>query len=1042
MIGKFVCDTQFGPSKVLSVDGSRYEVEYFISPWNRKKWTVDINRVKPLRLFEQTRVYVKDANRWRMGRVIMAHEIDQGGFDYDIQFPNKHTKRFQEEDIYCRCWSDHDDPTATLALGGMETQFWYEHRQRFTTSLLAQRTACRGLSSILSSRIELVPHQIEVARRVLEDPLQRYLLADEVGMGKTIEAGIVIRQFLLSGSPGSVWIVVPDTLMRQWELELKDKFIIDDFPKRVHVISTNSLSKIPSHQVSFLVVDEAHHLVANDIPPDLLRLADATPRLLLLSATPSLGKSDVLLRLLKLLDPDCYANVDPVEFSQRVEKRDKYGLFLRGLRVDANSIVLHQRLRGLPELCGNDLEALRLGKDVSDALLTENKVVIGQSINALRGHIADVHRIHQRLIRTRRRDATGWFWPRGPEVLSDAVPNLNHIQICFVKDSRYEELFDLFDQWRIDIASKFRSTSDYRKELVNYIISLFNAMGCGIACFVHALANMPHKFLDTEWSEAFDKALLVPNIESERSHQIAIAIKTQIDELCTNRIAVFGSDSQDVEDCAKALSALIGKNKVLIARKIDEGCEDIATSFQFDSDAQVLFCRSNEEEGLNLHFVNTIIHLDIPFSPARIEQRIGRLDRFGRKAKRLEQMLILPSIQEESSLWKAWFDVLAQAFNVFNVPIADVQFSLDLISDELSEVLLDEGAFGLRNTIDKIKKKIALERDRLDNQYALDRVLQEEDAARGFFQALEDFEEDEDEIAKAVKGWIVDTLQLPCKGDYLKNFSFGWSQNTLLPAWPWATLFKDGLQGTHTFQRRNSMRRDGHQFPQLLRSGSLLMRAVDFEYRWDDRGTAFGTWRHALEKGGDEMLAFKLSYIIEACLPDGLSADERNGLRARLDGYLPPWNDSIFVDIELKPIEDPDILSLLSLPYNKARDTNLGSRQDILFGLIDQTHFEQLCLNVRDSSEVWLREQDKFKITVDQGSGRALMDVERRNRRLSQRRVTLNILGETQESGSNRETELNQEILDAVRTPVIKLDAIGVFVLSGRSLNEFMTEDA
>lgn len=1052
LIGKFVSDKKYGPAKIIAVEGDQCKVEYFISPWNRKAVVKNLGNAALLRLYEQTRVYVERDGLWQMGRITLAHSRDDNGYDYDVQFPNKVLRRFPEEEIYCRCWLPHDDPTTTLALGGMETQFWHERRQRFTRTLMNQRTACRGLAALLSSLIEFVPHQIDVVRRVLEDPLQRYLLADEVGMGKTIEAGLVIRQFLLSHLTGDVWVIAPAPLVKQWEQELENKFLTYEFPDRVYVRSTDDLDGIsPDDSAALLIVDEAHHLVADAIPAPLERIALATPRLLLLSATPSLGKADVLLRLLRLIDPDCYANVSPHELSTRIEKREEFGIFLRGLRGDANPAILRQRLRRLPELFATDPEALSLGEQVTSALADNDIEGLRRSINALRGHVADVHRLHHRLIRTRRRDAADWvFRPRGPAVPSIGDPDLGHVRMTWISDSRNESVFDLFEQWRVQMASRFSATSPLRKELAGWVVRLFEAMGCGIDCLPDALDLVPGQFLDADLRQEFAAVILQSNDEKTRSIQLAAEVQRHLAALLqgnpakVSRIAVFGSDLRDLKACSTALKSLIGTEKVLLASEIiDEDDQNIATRFESDSKAQVLVCSRHEEEGLNLHFVDAIIHLDLPFSPSRIEQRIGRLDRFGRKINRLEQRVVFPSVDEESSIWEAWFDVLAQAFHIFNEPVADVQFSLESIANELAEILLDQGARGLRNAIAAIRDQLAKERERLDNQYALDQVLQEEGAANGFFQALDDLEADEQEIAHATKGWITDALQLSCKGDPLRIFHFEWDQDrTLLPVWPWARLFQPGLIGNHTFLRSYALRTTQESPPQLLRIGSLLIRAVEREYRWDDRGTAFSTWRRTLEPSDPEYLAFKLSYVVETRLPEDLSEDEKTSLRVRLDGYLPPWTDVIYVDAELNIVDDDGRLALLERPYETqqagGQDFNLGSRQEALFGLIDRSRFENLCHAIRSTSESWLCAQDRFKDTVSKAHERSLMDIEHRNRRLNQRRQTLANAGELEDSGLGREIDLNQKILETLSKPLVRLDAIGAIVLSGRSPEEFV----
>lgn len=84
-----------------------------------------------------------------------------------------------------------------------------------------------------ASAVELYPHQIQAAVAVLSDPVQRCLLADGVGLGKTIEAGLIIRQTLLDQAHGPVVVVAPDVRRRQWQAELRKKFFIDDSTRAI-----------------------------------------------------------------------------------------------------------------------------------------------------------------------------------------------------------------------------------------------------------------------------------------------------------------------------------------------------------------------------------------------------------------------------------------------------------------------------------------------------------------------------------------------------------------------------------------------------------------------------------------------------------------------------------------------------------------------------------------------------------------------------------------------------------------------------------------
>ncbi|SAK87933.1 helicase SNF2 family protein [Caballeronia glebae] len=869
-------------------------------------------------------------------------------------------------------------------------------------------------------------------------------------MGKTIEAGIVIRQFLLTNSEGRVWVIAPPSLVRQWETELEDKLAILDFPERINVCSIDKMATIPTDGISMLVVDEAHHLVADEIPHELTRLASSSPRLLLLSATPPLGQPEVLLRLLKVLDPDNYGDVGLEEFSTRVREREALGIFLRGLRPDASPAILRQRLRRLPDLFPSDREAMRMGEQINSALQENAQEALQRHVSDLRSHIADVYRIHHRLIRTRRRDAADWvFRPRGPASLHEGEPNLEHVRLSWIEDSRLTSVFELFEQWRVELASKFPKSSAARTEASQAVVTLFEALGCSVDVFAEILDALPGALFDEAWRSAFTSVIQEQNDKPSRPLQVAAVIKRHLeilqqqDKEGTPRIAVFGSNADDLEKCYAALQTTLGKERVWTAPAHGDDDGDIAAEFESDKQARVLVCNRQQEEGLNLHFVDALVHLDLPFSPARIEQRIGRLDRFGRRKRRLEQRVFFPSVNEESSLWEAWFDVLAKAFDIFNSPIADVQFSLAEISAYLTDALFEHGALGLHEVIPHVREQLAAERERLDNQYALDRVQQEEDAAEGLFRNLDELEGEESFMSTALRGWLLTGLGFSCKGDYERIFRVTWdAERTLLPLKPWGPRFQGALAESHTFHRSYALRQNEHGRPQLIRVGSKLMRAVEQEYRWDDRGTAFGTWRHLLSDGEEEWFAFKLCYIVEASLPTDLTADEKSGLRARMDGYFQPWAEELYIDEALEVVEDEERIRLLALPYDSlethGRDHNLGSRQECLFTLIEPSRFEQLCDAVRNSSEAWLRERPRFKLALEQSVARGQADIDRRNRRLFQRQLNQRQANERVDVGLARELELNALLSEALRNPVVTLDAIGIIVLSGRAPAAFM----
>lgn len=1046
LIGRFVWLPNLGAGKVVAVDASRYKVEAFYSPWKTQKISLNAENVKAYDLPVKTRVYIELDEGWQAGQVKTMYRSRTygGGNEYEIEFLHRPPVRLHERYVVSRVLVAHDDPTISLATRGVENQYWHERRHRFIANLLEQRAAASGLGSLLSSAIRFVPHQIEIAHRVLQDPLQRYLLADEVGMGKTIEAGLIIRQFLLSAAEvQTVWVVAPRHLLSQWKKELRTKFYIDAFPNRVRFFAPSEFDLLPDKPPALLVVDEAHHFVSGEIHPDLRWAAESAQRLLLLSATPALGRADILLRLLRLIDPDCYTDVSLEAFKLQVEQREEIGVFLRGLRADA-TVLLKQRLRKLPNLFPHDAEALRLGERITTTIATGDVEGTMQAVNLLRSHVADVHRINQRLIRTRRRDAVQWaFRQRGPACEDGDVLDLAHVQCAYIDDERAQNTVDLFEQWRNASVAAVDQDEATAETINTHLPALLNALGISVDHFGMLVARLPDAVMSESWKSAFREVIDDERVGDARSHQVAACIEDffhhvgRVAQSAKPRIAVFGSDADDVRACAAALATRVGAQRVVLAAELQDS-DDIATVFGTNASANFLFCSPAEEEGLNLHFMDAIVHLDLPLSPVRVEQRIGRLDRFGRKLNHLEQQVILPSVPIELSYWHAWFELLGKSFHVFNLPITDVLFSLDAVMADLMQTLFVEGVQGLRAMFERVRIMLRTERDRLDDQHALDKVLLEQQGAIDAYDALVRVDEKGSEIRSATLDWMVKCLGFQLADDPLKVFEVQWvEQRIQLPKQPWAAHFAKLLNTKLSFERYLALK-EGQKFPpQVMRFGSQVMRLLETQCRWEDRGTAFATWRHMPQMEDDLWLGFKLCYIVEARLPAGLLPEEQQSVRARLDTYLAPWLETFFVDAELQVVTDRARLQMLDRPYNELTDTSLVRRPQLFDYLMGRTQFEVLCRQVREHSEGWLRNNASYRRAVDEAVERGRLDIQRRITRLNQRKTNLSTRGEPIDSGLDREIALNTVLLEALPNPAVKLDAIGLVALSRLAPEQF-----
>ena len=424
------------------------------------------------------------------------------------------------------------------------------------------------------------------------------------------------------------------------------------------------------------------------------------------------------------------------------------------------------------------------------------------------------------------------------------------------------------------------------------------------------------------------------------------------------KLVVFFSDSESAQLLQKRF------DKPAEVALFAEGSFEALDRFENDPRMWLLIADASGEEGLNLHFAHGILHGDLPFSATRIEQRIGRLDRFGRKIVGIRQRVILP-YDEDDSVWAAWLRVLVEGFQIFDRSISDVQFVLSQLEDELALAVHGRGASGLTDAIGSLQVRLADERLRQDEQYALDQMAMSEEPAEQLIECIKNSEADEEGLQRDMEGWILDVMRLrrsPVAWPETDPFLLRWTDGTHVPKEPWQAEFGSDLNRPLTWRRRVAT---GNKAVSLLRQGTPLVDACERYMRWDDRGTTFATWRVWPEWFGSDNIfaAFRLCFIIEPDVPEDetvLTRGRFEGLRRRAHGYLRPWTRTLHVDTSGEVITDERLLKLLEARYGKQPaadgryDRNLGNRLASLYEVIDRDGFERLCYSVRIRQRAYL----------------------------------------------------------------------------------------
>lgn len=1026
-----------GIGKLESVNGDLCDVSVFYSIARSETVSYQIKTLARAYLSPQTRVYVSDENSFRVGRVSDFLIEDNGVVTYEVRFPNGNVKDYSEVHLFLRPWNAPDDPAEVLAIGGAESQFLHDGRLSAQRTLIALKSAAQGMTALLSAGVELVPHQVAAVRRILSDPVQRYLLADEVGLGKTIEAGLVIRQRLIDNPNSGVLVAVPRHLVSQWQAELDGKMRLSQFDGCYEVCTHEDITRV-KHIPDLLVVDEAHHLVGGvlgslgNAATRLGELAKSVPSLLLLSATPVLGNEEKFLALLNMLDPFAHPLDDVDGFRVKLEHRQTIGRLLLSLDPKGSGLVLRQRAAELIGLFPDDPIVQTLAEQLI-AASREKSLIVPELAATLREHIADTYRVHQRLIRSRRADAVGWeFRPRGPSFDDDEDPPSTHVLEEVVDDQVMIDLLSGLEDWRTAATTAIARGTVSESVLARRYVSLLEATGISCTALNAALrveplfpgeATILADLIRLSRDGGCDKESLIVIAESIQRLSNSIARQTG-----SPKIVVFTSSAERAE----ALAELV-PDALLLTGDADVAHTDATiTHFAASGVAAVLILDRAGEEGLNLSYSDAIVHADLPFSAARIEQRIGRLDRFGRTKDLIRHRVLLPS-DEEASPWAAWQRLLTEGLLIYHSSISDVQFLLEDIEAQIARELLHHGASAIEALIPEMRARIAAERRAQHEQSALDRIALAEEPAEGLIEAINEAEEDENEIESTVEIWAVKTLQLrkqACNREARDPFLWRADRRTLIPKQPWRETFEFYEDEPLTWRRRIAIHQPNVG---LLRPGMPLIDVLDRFTSWDDRGSTFATWRKHVDWVGDSWMGFRICLTAEPGFAEDnlLRPDtQRLAIARRAQQFLSPNYLVLHVEASGEPVNDPKLNAILGLPYVKEPsngrpwvDINLGSRSELFASIIDPGQFAETCRSVRKNAVSTFLGGEAFRNHVSKAVATAQTDLDRRRARLARRAASGEMVSD--------ELAAAEAVLEAVSRPSVRLDAIGMFIVSG-----------
>ena len=511
---------------------------------------------------------------------------------------------------------------------------------------VAYLTAAARISEALTQDILLapagasiipLPHQIRALSQAISGDRIRYLLADEVGLGKTIEAGLIMKELKMRGLVSRTLIVVPKGLVIQWLTEMQNRFsevFQAIIPGEIRLQSSlagasniwrNSNQVIcPMDSVKpldgrrgwstaqvegynskrfedlitagwdLVIVDEAHRLGGSTDQVARHRLgvglAEAAPYLLLLSATPHQGKTDSFHRIMSLLDSKQFPDPPSITHERvrpyviRTEKR-------RAIDIIGNPLFKPRETQLEPVGWKDKHQQQRL---LYDAITDYVRHGYNQAVRERRSYIGFLMLLMQRLV-VSSTDAISAMLERRAEILEAPEE-----QLVLLPTSLDEELDDMDGQEQLDTILKARlmALMNERAQVSLLLDAARQCMETTTDAKAEALLDWIYR-LQQEDNDPELKILVFTEFVATQEMLRRFLSERGFSIVCLN-------GSMDIEQRMRVQESFAGSTRILVST--DAG-----------------------GEGLNLQFCHVVINYDIPWNPMRLEQRIGRVDRIGQE---------------------------------------------------------------------------------------------------------------------------------------------------------------------------------------------------------------------------------------------------------------------------------------------------------------------------------------------------------------------------------------------------------------------------
>jgi len=593
--------------------------------------------------------------------------------------------------------------------------------------------------AVNTSNIEPLPHQITaVYEEMLKRQPLRFLLADDPGAGKTIMAGLLIKELIARGDLERCLIVCPSSLVIQWADELSERFnirftimtdevknartnwfsenqlVIASLDKLVHRSYKNAqdLLQDESSQWDLVICDEAHRMSAKSgIRPTYTKryqlgrdiLSRQTRNFLLLTATPHNGTEADFQLFMRLLDDDRFEGrfrdgVHATDVSDLMRRLMKENLF----KFDGAPLFPERRAHALPyELSEGESGLYKaVTKYVQEefnraAALDNNRARnIGFALTILQRRLASSpEAIYQSLLRRRER----------------LEISLNEIQASQTEASLAEGI-NFLDEENLDSLDDAYATYEELEEAEQEV-------------FNRATAARTVAELEAEIASLAQLQSLADKVrssgEDKKWQEVAELLNQQMFTDSSNRKLIIFTEHRDtLHSLHKKVTNLVGSEfpvRMIHGGVTTDDRRKIQEDFQNDPRVRILLANDAASEGINLHRANLMVNYDLPWNPNRIEQRFGRIHRIG-QTEVCHLWNLIAKDTREGDVYETLLDKLDQARQTLGGQVFDVLGKLQFGGKSLKDLMIEAVKYGEKPEIKaRLTKQVsdAVDTDRI-----------------------------------------------------------------------------------------------------------------------------------------------------------------------------------------------------------------------------------------------------------------------------------------------------------------------------------------